>query len=73
MNQLLEIINQVLINKGGKPITSLSDSTHLRNELGFDSFDLAELTVRVEDALGKDIFESGIVNTIGDIRKIIEK
>ena len=35
--------------------------------LGFTSFDLAELTVRIEDEFDIDIFEDGLVNTVGEI------
>ena len=31
------------------------------------SFDLAELTVKLEDEYGIDIFEDGLVNTVGEI------
>lgn len=33
----------------------------------FTSFDLAELTVKIEDEFDIDIFEDGLVNTIGEI------
>ncbi len=40
---------------------------HLRNDIGFDSLDLAELTVRIEAEYDIDIFEDGIVNTVSEI------
>ena len=47
---------------------------HLRNDIGFDSLDLAELTVRIEAEYDIDIFEEGIVNTVGEIlNKLKEK
>ena len=39
----------------------------LRDDIGFTSFDLAELTVRIEDEFDIDIFEDGLVNTVGEI------
>ena len=39
----------------------------LRNDLDLTSFDLAELTVKIEDEFDIDIFEDGLVNTIGEI------
>ena len=39
----------------------------LRKDLGFDSFDLAELTVLVEDEFGIDIFADGLVDTIQEV------
>ncbi|THC67310.1 acyl carrier protein [Bacteroides fragilis] len=38
-----------------------------RDDIGFTSFDLAELTVRIEDEFDIDIFEDGLVNTVGEI------
>lgn len=72
-NELLHIINTVLTGKGAAPVLAISAQTHLRHDLGFDSFDLAELTVRVEEAYGVDIFAEGIVNTVGEIEQIIAK
>ena len=65
--KVLQIVNTVLENRAKKKVTSLNWDTHLRNDLGFDSFDLAELTVRIEASYGVDIFEEGIINTIGEV------
>lgn len=50
----------------------ISDTTSLRSELGFDSFDLAELTVKIEDIFNVDVFENRIVDTLEEIREEIE-
>lgn len=65
--RILLIINDIRIAKGLSPINALEEKTDLRKDLGFSSFDLAELTVRVEDEFGIDIFEDGIVNTIAEV------
>lgn len=65
--KILEIINTVLDNRTKDKITSINPDMHLRNDIGFDSFDLAELTVRIEAEYDVDIFEDGIVNTVGEI------
>lgn len=70
-SKLIFIINQVLTGKGNSEITDISSSTNLRTDLGFDSFDLAELTVRIEEEFGIDIFQNGIVNEYGDIEKLL--
>lgn len=70
MNKLLklqEIINKILENKNSARISNLDVNSHLRNDIGFDSLDLAELTVRIEREFGVDIFEDGLVETVGDI------
>jgi len=66
--KILEIINIVLKNSGNKEIVSLTDAMHLRNDLGFDSFKLAELTVRLEEEFGIDVFEKGLINTVGELK-----
>ena len=45
----------------------LHDTDNLRDDIGFTSFDLAELTVRIEDEFDIDIFEDGLVATVGEI------
>jgi acyl carrier protein len=70
---LLEIINTVLRNRGLLEIQELKSDLHLRNDIGFESLDLAELTARIEAEFDVDIFEDGIVYTIGEIIEKIEK
>ena len=69
MNNLLEIINRVLDSNDMDIIENIDNSMNLKNDLGFDSFMLAELTVEIEEETGIDIFADSIVNTIGDITK----
>jgi len=35
--------------------------------LGLDSFNLAQLTVEIESEFGVDIFENGVISTVGEI------
>ena len=65
--KVLEIINDFRVSKSMVPVANLNESDNLRNDLGLTSFDLAELTVRIEDEFEIDIFEDGLVNTIGEI------
>ena len=74
MDRLLLIINEMREEEGIKSIEILESYMDLRDDLELDSLMLAELTVRVEDEFGVDIFEDGIVQTIGEIMiKIDEK
>lgn len=66
--QLLEIINKVLDNNGCDTINVLLDDMNLKNDVGFDSFMLAELTVEIEEVYNIDIFKDSLVFTIGDIK-----
>ena len=59
MEKLIEIINTVLENRGKVKVAAITR--------GLDSLDLAELTVRVEVEYNIDIFEDGVVTTVGDI------
>tara|TARA_B110000240_G_scaffold195732_1_gene246041 strand:- start:1255 stop:1488 length:234 start_codon:yes stop_codon:yes gene_type:complete len=70
--KLLPIINRVLEGKGFKTVDSLNDNDKLRDDLGLDSFDLAELTVIIEEEFNVDIFEDGLVENISEITKKID-
>ena len=70
---IFEILNSIRKGKGLSPLDTIDDALRLRADLGFDSFDLAELTVNIEDKFGVDVFEDGIVETIGQLREKIEK
>lgn len=67
MDKLLAIINSIQSNRGRNAVQTLAPETVLRADLGFDSLDLAELTVKVEAEWDVDIFEDGVVTTIGEI------
>ena len=69
--KVLEIINQIRASKDLTTVLTLKASDDLRNDLDLTSFDLAELTVRIEDEF--DIFEDGLVNTIGEVLAKLEK
>ena len=61
------IINEIRKAKNLAILEKLNVEDNLRNNLEFTSFDLAELTVKIEDEFDVDIFEDGLVNTIGEI------
>lgn len=67
--KVLEIINMIRKNKGLDELKELKDNMNLREDIKFTSFDLAELTVRIEDVFDKDIFEDGLISTVGEIYK----
>lgn len=69
---LLKIINEVLKEKEIE-ILEINPEMNLRNDIGFDSLNLAYLTVLIEDEYGIDIFENGVVDTISDILKKINE
>ena len=67
MENIRRIINTVLTNRGNQEVDKLTKSSHLRDDIGLDSLDLAELTVRIEAEYDIDVFEDGVVNTVGEI------
>jgi acyl carrier protein len=64
---LLALVNELRQNKQHPPLERMEASDRLREDLGFESLDLAELTVRIEERFGVDVFEDGLVNTVGEI------
>ena len=65
--KVLSIINEIRKAKNLAILEKLNVEDNLRNNLEFTSFALAELTVKIEDEFDVDIFEDGLVNTIGEI------
>lgn len=71
--KVLEIINFIRLSKDLEPLKAIDSTDDLRSQIGFTSFDLAELTVRIEDSFGIDIFENGVVATIGEVYDKLKK
>ena len=65
--KILIIINEIRKAKNLSELSVINLSDTLRDDIGFTSFDLAELTVRIEGEFDIDIFEDGLVNTVGEI------
>tara|TARA_B100000900_G_C20414283_1_gene648188 strand:- start:546 stop:770 length:225 start_codon:yes stop_codon:yes gene_type:complete len=61
------IINILKENDIELTVSHINDSTTLTNDLGLDSFNLAQLTVEIESEFGIDIFENGVISNVGDI------
>lgn len=73
LEKMLDIVNTVRDNKGLSTLSELKPEYDLRTDLGFDSLDLAELTVRIEKEYDIDIFADGFVLTVADIRSKLER
>ena len=67
--KLLLILNEILTDKDQPVIEELNNEASLRKDLGFDSMDLAFLTAKLDEEFGIDIFEDGIVDSVGEILK----
>lgn len=71
--KVLAIINDIRATKELPAISNLHINDNLRKDLDLTPFDLAELTVRIEDEFDIDIFEDGLVNTVGEVYAKLEK
>lgn len=65
--KVLEIINAIRQSNDLGSLEELNETDNLRDDIGLTSFDLAELTVRIEDEFDVDIFEDGLIATIGEV------
>jgi len=72
-NQLIAVLNQVRENKGLPALANLTSELRLREDLDFESLDLAELTVRIEEKFGVDVFADGLVHTVAEIQQKIDR
>lgn len=72
-HDLLTILNQVRENKGLPAIAAYDRTLRLREDIGFESLDLAELTVRIEEKFSVDVFADGLVQTAGEIEDKISR
>ncbi|MBW7896412.1 MAG: acyl carrier protein [Opitutaceae bacterium] len=73
MDQLTDIANLVRMNKGLPALPALTPDMRLREDLGFDSLDLAELTARIDERFHVDVFAAGIVFTVGEIAERLRR
>ncbi len=72
--KLLDIINSIIEKeKDRDKLKRLEDDMSLTNDIGFDSIDLAEMTARIEDEFGVDVFEDEIINTVGEVKEKISQ
>lgn len=70
-DKIEQIIKEIIEDKGEKLTVEITNGSLLR-DLGLSSFDLATLTVKIEDEFDIDIFEDGLVSTVGEIVDILE-
>lgn len=72
----IEFIVEILSDNGNidqEQVKNINESTSFKNDLGFSSFDLATLTVMVEDEYDVDIFEEGIITTVGEMWDLLNE
>lgn len=73
---LIDILNQICLDKGYEKVDLNNvrlEDIRLREDVGFDSLDLAQLTVQIEEEFDVDVFDDGIVSTIGELFQKVNK
>ncbi len=60
LSALRQILAEILRNKGVDRSEIPLDESFLRDGIGLDSLDLAELSVRLEQRFGRDPFSEGV-------------
>ena len=70
---MLERLKSILINSIGIE-TEITSETNLKNDLGLNSLDLANLACEVEDEFDVEIPDSALkdIKTVGDVIDFIE-
>jgi acyl carrier protein len=71
-SRLLALVNHVRKGRGLAPLPVPVAGADLRGDLQLDSLDLAELTVRIQDKFGVDVFAAGVVRTWGELLQRVE-
>ena len=66
-NKIKEFILEILEEDSITLEYPITLDSHLKNDIGLDSLNLALLTVKIEDEFNVDIFEDGLVFTVSDI------
>ena len=66
-NKIKELILEILDEDSTTLEYPITLDSHLKNDIGLDSLNLALLTVKIEDEFNIDIFENGLVFTVSDI------
>ena len=73
LENLKKYINEINALEGKDKIEIITRDMKLREDLGLDSMDLAILTAKIEDEYDVDVFEDGIVLTVGEVLNKLEK
>lgn len=66
-DKLLKIINSIYRRDFRYKLTDLKPEMKLGDDLGFDSLDIAELSIKIEMDFGVDVFKGKMLFTVGEI------
>jgi acyl carrier protein len=71
--ELVRLTERVRAARGLPPVPTFLPMADLRRDLGLDSLDLAELTVRIQHRYEVDVFASGVVRTWGELVQRVQE
>jgi len=72
-NRIIEIVKATAEDSNIELLSeNITKESHLKDDVGLDSFSLALLTVKIEDEFGVDVFENAFPQTISDIIDILQ-
>lgn len=67
MDEIQVILDEMFQESRGILCEKVRGTDRLLEELTMDSFEIADFAVRVEDHFGINLFDGGIVRTIGEV------
>ncbi len=67
LSSILSVIDTVYKSTHHKLLHEIVLETKLREDLDFDSLDLAELSIRLEEKFGSNVFHGKLPTTVGEI------
>ena len=73
--QIEEIVFATVAGRGGVPATDLTRATHFRDDLNFDSLDMVETAMSVEEAFGVTVPDADVegLQTVGDVIEYVAR
>ena len=70
---MLEKIKEIIAESLGTEISTLTEETSFKEDLGADSLDLFEMVMALEEAFNVEIPSEEKIKTIKDVKDYIEK
>lgn len=72
---MINKLKEIFVESTGIADIDITKDTNIKNDLGLNSFDLAQLVCTIEDEFDIEISDSAIKNfkTVGDVIEYIEK
>ena len=70
---MIEKLKDIILSIKPEISIDINSETLLKDDLGFDSIELAQLTVIIEDVFDVDVFEDGLISSVGEILTKIDK